>query len=396
MNDIVNGKHAERHKFVFTGKGWQFFIISLVNVLLVCITLGIYLPWAVVKCRRYVYSHMSLNGQVFSYKATGGAILASFLLVIVVYALSFYFISREQFVIGSIILGMLILSIPFMIVKSLQYQAMMTSLNGINFSFECSMLKAWLYLFALPFIIEVILGVVLYFVFSVTGFLGVIPRLILLGLVMILGLGVVNGVVYGKWMTLMGNGGHFGIHRFSIQISIKQCIKGCVLALSTLLPFIVVIGYLISPVFMQLLQMSIMGGEPDTITSAIIMENYSRIMTGYALYFIAILVVVSYMYSTLRNLFLNHLTLANETLHFHSSITGSGMFLRMLMVMVVSSITLGLAYPWLKMYLVGWMARNTYVIGDLDALELVNGETPQNGGFLMWISRGIMPYVPFI
>ncbi|EIQ03224.1 inner membrane yjgN domain protein [Shigella flexneri CCH060] len=38
----------------------------MVNVLLTIITLGIYLPWALMKCKRYLYANMEVNGQRFS------------------------------------------------------------------------------------------------------------------------------------------------------------------------------------------------------------------------------------------------------------------------------------------------------------------------------------------
>ncbi|EEB2110424.1 DUF898 domain-containing protein, partial [Salmonella enterica subsp. enterica serovar Enteritidis] len=69
---------------------------------------------------------------------------------------------------------------------------------------------------------------------------------------------------------------------------------------------------------------------------------------------------------------------------------------RLLVVFVISGVTLGLAYPWLKIWLVSWLAQNTQVQGDLDSLELTNDEKPLENSPLMWISRGIMPYFPFI
>ncbi len=74
MNDVTIGKDNSRHSFVFTGKGGEYFLICLVNFLLTIITLGIYGPWALVKCHRYIYQHVTLKGQSFSYKGTGGAI----------------------------------------------------------------------------------------------------------------------------------------------------------------------------------------------------------------------------------------------------------------------------------------------------------------------------------
>lgn len=129
---------------------------------------------------------------------------------------------------------------------------------------------------------------------------------------------------------------------------------------------------------------------------SVILQYYSQIMASYFLYFLAIIVVTSYLYVTLRNLFLNNLSLANDSIRFHSSVTSHGMLWRLLVVFVISGVTLGLAYPWLKMWLVGWLAQNTQVQGDLDSLELTHDEKPLENGPLMWISRGIMPYLPFI
>lgn len=81
MNNVNIGKDNSRHSFVFTGKGGEYFLICLVNFLLTIITLGIYGPWALIKCRRYIYQHVTLKGQPFSYKGTGGAIFVSMLLI---------------------------------------------------------------------------------------------------------------------------------------------------------------------------------------------------------------------------------------------------------------------------------------------------------------------------
>ncbi|MGS9149710.1 DUF898 family protein, partial [Salmonella enterica subsp. enterica serovar Infantis] len=70
---------------VFTCKGGKFFVIFLVNFLLTCITFGIYAPWSMVKCRRYIYTNMTLNNQHFAYKAKGGALFISVLLFFIIY-----------------------------------------------------------------------------------------------------------------------------------------------------------------------------------------------------------------------------------------------------------------------------------------------------------------------
>ncbi|EAN9859963.1 DUF898 domain-containing protein [Salmonella enterica] len=380
---------------VFTGKGGKYFVICLVNFLLTCITLGIYAPWAMVKCRRYIYTNMTLNNQPFAYKATGGALFISVLLVFIIYIVSLSLIEHGHPGLGFTLFGLLIAIIPFMAVKGLQYQAMMTSLNGVHFGFQCSMRRAWWYMFALPVLLMVALYIVLYIISLVTIAVGgLVFNIVFLGLLAIIGIGVINGITYSKWMTLFGNGANFGIHRFSIQVNVKTCIRGCVLAMLTLFPFAVVIGYLIAPVFTDMILLSMMGNAQAG--GALILQYYGQIMACYFLYFLAIMVVSSYLYAALRNLFLNNLSLANNSIRFHSSVTSHGMLWRLLVVVMISGVTLGLAYPWLKIWLVSWLAQNTQVQGDLDSLELTNDETPLENSLLMWISRGIMPYFPFI
>ncbi|EPR3241468.1 hypothetical protein ACU41F_001989 [Klebsiella aerogenes] len=43
-----------------------------------------------------------------------------------------------------------------------------------------------------------------------------------------------------------------------------------------------------------------------------------------------------------------------------------------------------------------WLAEHTHVDGDLDALELKDDPTPPQSGPAMWISRGMMAYIPFL
>ncbi|ECB1044267.1 DUF898 domain-containing protein [Salmonella enterica subsp. enterica] len=395
MNNVISSKDNHNHTLVFTGKGGKYFVICLVNFLLTCITLGIYAPWAMVKCRRYIYTNMTLNNQPFAYKATGSALFISMLLVFIIYIVSLSLIEHGHPGLGFTLFGLLIAIIPFMAVKGLQYQAMMTSLNGVHFGFQCSMRRAWWYMFALPVLLMVALYIVLYIISLVTIAVGgLVFNIVFLGLLAIIGIGVINGITYSKWMTLFGNGANFGIHRFSIQVNVKTCIRGCVLAMLTLFPFAVVIGYLIAPVFTDMILLSMMGNAQAG--GALILQYYGQIMACYFLYFLAIMVVSSYLYAALRNLFLNNLSLANNSICFHSSVTAHGMLWRLLVVVMISGVTLGLAYPWLKIGLVSWLAQNTQVQGDLDSLELTNDEKPLENSLLMWISRGIMPYFPFI
>ncbi|HEE9900332.1 TPA: DUF898 family protein, partial [Citrobacter freundii] len=85
MDGNFKGESQSSQAFKFTGDGGRYFLICLVNSLLVFITLGIYLPWALMKCRRYIYSNMKLDGQSFTYGVTGGSVFLSWLMLMVIY-----------------------------------------------------------------------------------------------------------------------------------------------------------------------------------------------------------------------------------------------------------------------------------------------------------------------
>ena len=62
MCDVINRNNGSRHTFRFHGEGLKYFGICLVNFLLSIVTLGIFVPWAMVRSRRYIYQNMELMG----------------------------------------------------------------------------------------------------------------------------------------------------------------------------------------------------------------------------------------------------------------------------------------------------------------------------------------------
>lgn len=63
---------------------------------------------------------------------------------------------------------------------------------------------------------------------------------------------------------------------------------------------------------------------------------------------------------------------------------------------MISAITGGLAYPLLRMWLITWLAKNTYVVGDLDTLPLADSDERVDNGLVSRLSRGVMPTLNFM
>ena len=74
-------------KLEFTGTAWSYFKIYFINILLTLLTLGLYVPWARVRRRRYFYSNTRIMGDGIDYLATGFDLLKGWLLVLAGFAL---------------------------------------------------------------------------------------------------------------------------------------------------------------------------------------------------------------------------------------------------------------------------------------------------------------------
>lgn len=386
MNHSLVDENREVHAFHFHGNGASFFMICLVNTLLSIITCGIFLPWAFVRSRRYIYENMELNGARFHYHAKGSALFLSwFILAIIVAILCFIestITHSEEIMFAP---WVFILFLPFMTVKSLSYHAAMTTLNNVRFGFHCSMLQAWWVMLGMP-ILAVILLVAIFsgcgLILGEPANLNAILIRIACGFVIgAIAFAIINGIVYRNWIELFSRNTRFGIHQFKLDLDISKCIIISLIALAIVIPFILVIIKILMASLNHLLLGSL-NGLGGLITLA------------YLLYIVGLLISSAYAFAALRNYAFNNLTLG-DNIRFRSSLTFFGMAVNLLLLTFGSLITLGLAYPWLKIRFVRYQANHTTVSGHLDALELTNDDRPLDTGIFARISRGAAPTLPF-
>jgi uncharacterized membrane protein YjgN (DUF898 family) len=399
MNKAINSTDAQCHPFVFRGDGGKYFLICLVNVLLCIITLGIYTPWALMKCRRYIYSNMEVNGQSFSYGVTGGNIFVSLLFFMVIYiAVLVSIVARIPALAIVLVIAVFVL-LPFMVVKGLRYQAVMTSLNGVRFGFSCSMKRFWWVMVGLPIVLAIVLGLCVLLIAKMCPADSASEMIIsgvVLALVCIVAIGIFNGTLFSKIMPFLWNNISFGIHRFEVKLDTGYCIKFAILAFVTLIPFIGVAGYIMFDQFMDEMRGGSLYGASDIMDMSEIMEGLRTRIIAQVVYYFGIAISTSYLTVSLRNHFMSRLSLDGGRIRFRSTMNYSGMLYRMCALVVVSGITGGLAYPLLKIWMISWQAQNTQVIGDLDALALENNDQQADADVLAKVSRGVMPALPFL
>ncbi len=151
---------------IFKGKGSEYFKIWIVNLFLSIITFGIYSAWAKVRTKRYLYGNTSIDGASFEYHASPIAILKGRLIAFAL--LVIYSVLSDLYPLFSILLiALLTIVIPWIVWRSLKFNARMTSLRNVHFSFKGLLKKSYLYYLIVPFILPLLISLLISFAYSV-------------------------------------------------------------------------------------------------------------------------------------------------------------------------------------------------------------------------------------
>lgn len=121
--------------FKFGGAGGEYFGIWFVNIFLTVVTFGIYSAWAKVRNLRYFYRHTSVADAHFDYHADPLVILKGRIIAVFVFVV--YSILSELHVAAAIGLTLLLMiAIPWVIVRSLKFRFTNTSYRNIRMGFD--------------------------------------------------------------------------------------------------------------------------------------------------------------------------------------------------------------------------------------------------------------------
>ncbi len=129
------GGESRTYRMSFTGTAGEYFRIWIVNLLLTVVTLGIYLPWAIVRKRKYLYGNSWLAEDNFGFHANPVALLKGYMIVLtfgVIYGLGGY----VSPIIPVIVLVIVLLLYPFIIWKAIRFRTRNSSYRNIRFNFS--------------------------------------------------------------------------------------------------------------------------------------------------------------------------------------------------------------------------------------------------------------------
>ncbi len=122
------------YRFSFTGTTGEYFRIWIVNLFLTIITLGVYLAWAKVRQRKYLYGNTWLDNDNFGFHGRPVAILTGYFIIfvgLILYSQGGYL---NVFIPFTVLLIFFILY-PFLAYKAIRFRARYSSYRNIRFHF---------------------------------------------------------------------------------------------------------------------------------------------------------------------------------------------------------------------------------------------------------------------
>lgn len=132
---MIQDKMLKPVELGFNGRAGEYFRIWIVNVLLSILTLGVYSAWAKVRNKQYFYGNTILDGSPFEYNASPIAILKGRLVVVailVIYSITKYFYPLAE----GIFLIVFFIALPWLVMRSMMFNARYSSYRNLNFSFN--------------------------------------------------------------------------------------------------------------------------------------------------------------------------------------------------------------------------------------------------------------------
>jgi len=155
---------ASRVPFEFHGSGSEYFRIWVVNVLLSILTLGVYSAWAKVRNKQYFYGNTQVNDAGFEYLAKPAQILKGRALVGCIFILTSA-VSHFFPLANTIVAALFMFLFPWLIVRSLAFNAYNSAWRNIRFGFNATYGQAFKIYILWPLLVPLTLGIMSPYVF---------------------------------------------------------------------------------------------------------------------------------------------------------------------------------------------------------------------------------------
>lgn len=362
----------KQHAVLFHGRAGEYFSIWLVNALLTMITLGIYSAWATVRRRRYFYGNTEIAGDRFDYHARPMDILKGRIIVFVGLVL-FFILSSLMPTLALLFALAFFALIPWIVIRSWRYNALMSSFRGVRFNYLCRIGRAYWVMFLCPLLMIVGLYLLIALVSMSAINLGSLSASLAIGVIalvlLLVGGAVVQGVVSALNHDLYINNLSFGTQPFKAQLSKKAFIKIVLVSFLIFLPFLVVTGLLVGSLFVSLIYAAAMGVTDPQMMGAMMGEHLFSLFLAMVVLIVGGLFSSAYLVVAQRNYAFGQ-TKIGEALQLKSTLS-TGAFLGLVLTnSLIVLFTLGLGTPIAEVRLARYMANSTALIGDISLVTV--------------------------
>lgn len=368
-----NTSYSQRHPVLFHGRAGEYFSIWLVNALLTMITLGIYSAWATVRRRRYFYGNTEIAGDRFDYHARPINLLVGRIIVFIGLVVFFILSSISPALTIIAMLGFLAL-IPWIVIRSWRYNALMSSFRGVRFNYHCRIGRAYWTMYLAPVLMIIALLLVVGFIGSLGSISGNISTAMTIGVICfvlyLVGLAAIQGTLSAMNHDLYINNMAFGQLAFKAELSKKTFIKIVLISFLIMLPFLIVAGLLIGSLFASIIYATAMGVNDPELLGNMMAGNLLNIFLTFLVILFGGLVASAYLVVAQRNYVFGQ-TQLGEKLRLKSTLSTGGFLALTLTNTLIVIFTLGLGTPIAEIRLARYMANSTALEGDISLDEVM-------------------------
>jgi uncharacterized membrane protein YjgN (DUF898 family) len=340
-------------KFEFTGKGWEYFKIWIVNIALSIVTLGIYLPWAKVRNLRYFYANSVFDGANFEYHATGKQLLKGFL-ISVFFLIVYQLLAKFLPIVSIALLVVLFFVIPWIIWRSTSFKLRMSSYANVRFSFHGTLKQSYrvfslyplllIILLFLPFLLALLVN------FEYLNVAAWVQVVVLLA--SWLAAFLVKVLITQKSAQYLINHLKYGQGAFEVKLKFKPflfiSLKAILIALSAL--------------FLGGMLLLIFGGMQDFLSALKNpTPNQALVFIMVYVYSIGIYFFLSAYSTTQQRRYIYQNMTLDKSIKFASSLRTRQLFWLMLSNFLMVIVTFGLAFPFTKIRMANLIMNHTLI-----------------------------------
>lgn len=312
----------------FRGNAGEYFGIWIVNILLTIVTFGIYSAWAKVRRMRYFRGNTFLDGHSFDYHAKGKQIFLGRVIVFIVLSIV-NVIGQAVPVIAPFVSILFLVALPFFIVRSLKFNARVTSYRNIRFEFTGT---SW----------------------------GAFKSIILGGLVAVISFGILAPLA-SRWSSrYIFNNLRYGDRSFSTDPKLGALYKALIppaaiyivgLGVAALIAFFLVLPQLQVTANFQ-------GEQVDSKVALMLIGLIYAVVIPFLIFY----AIAAMIYRVaVRNVVLNAMLLDNRH-RLYSDLSKLGYFWIVISNAVVTLLTLGLMRPWAAVRESRYMVTHTGIV----------------------------------